>query len=58
MESLNRNHHFEKIKETFIDEVIFLDLFGKEIHESKLVEVITKVIPNTYWRENEKLDYQ
>ncbi len=48
---------FNEIKEIFIDEVIFLDLFGKEIHESKLIEVITKVIPNTYWRENEKLNY-
>ncbi len=49
---------FESIKDIFIDEVNFLELFGKQFIEQKATEIITEVIPNSYWLENEKLDYQ
>ena len=49
--------YFKLIQEVFIDEMNFLELFGKRISEEKSKEIITEVIPNTYWRENEKLDY-
>jgi hypothetical protein len=49
---------FNSINEIFIDEVNFLELFGKQFIELKAIEIITEVIPNSYWIENEKLDYQ
>lgn len=49
---------FDSIKDVFIDEVNFLELFGKQFIEQKAIEIITEVIPNSYWQENEKLDYQ
>lgn len=48
---------FQEIKEYFPDEMNFLELFGKSIDQKKVVNIITDVIPNTYWRENEKLIY-
>jgi len=50
--------YFEQIKEVFQDEVGFLSVFGKSVCESKLEFIITKVIPETFWRENEKFTYQ
>ena len=49
---------FDTVKEIFIDEVNFLELFGKQLIEQKATEIITEIIPNSYWIENEKLDYQ
>lgn len=49
---------FDAIKDIFIDEVNFLELFGKQFIEDKAIEIITEIIPNSYWIENEKLDYQ
>lgn len=49
---------FQTIKEIFIEEVNFLELFGKSIQEDKTKLIITDVIPNSYWRENERLNYQ
>lgn len=46
----------EQLKTIFIDEINFLELFGKRLSESKAKEIITEVIPNTYWRDNEKLN--
>ena len=50
--------YFKSIKDIFIDEVNFLELFGKRLTEDKAKTIITEVIPNSYWRDNEKLDYQ
>lgn len=49
--------YYTAIQEVFIDEINFLELFGKRITEEKACKIITDVIPNTYWRENEKFDY-
>jgi hypothetical protein len=49
---------FSSITEIFIDEMNFLELFGKRFSEQKAIEIITDIIPNSYWIENEKLDYQ
>lgn len=50
--------YFEQIKEVFIDEMNFLELFGKQFIEGKATEIITEVIPQAYWSQNEKTDYQ
>jgi hypothetical protein len=49
---------FNSILDIFIDEVNFLELFGKQFIEDKAIEIITEIIPRSYWSENEKLDYQ
>ncbi len=48
---------YEKVKEVFDDEINFLELFGKRVTEDKATKIITEVIPNTYWKENEKFNY-
>lgn len=45
------------LSDIFIDETNFLSLFGKRIVEGKATKIITEVIPNTFWRENEKFIY-
>ncbi len=50
-------NYFENLKDVFLDEVNFLEIFGKRLDEEKTKEIITQVIPNAYWRENEKLNY-
>jgi hypothetical protein len=50
--------YFEQLQELFIDEINFLELFGKQFIESKATEIITEVIPQAYWSQNEKTDYQ
>lgn len=50
-------NYFGAIKEIFVDEVNFLELFGSRIKEEDATEIITEVIPNSYWKENEKLNY-
>jgi hypothetical protein len=52
------NGYFNSIQNIFIDEINFLELFGKRLSEDKAKSIITDVIPNSYWRDNEKLDYQ
>lgn len=49
--------YFELIKEVFVDEVNFLEIFGSRIKEDDATKIITEVIPNSYWKENEKLNY-
>jgi hypothetical protein len=49
---------FDSLREIFLDEINFLELFGKRFSEERAIEIITDVIPNSYWIENEKLDYQ
>lgn len=48
---------YKALEDIYIDEINFLELFGKRIAEEKACKIITDVIPNTYWRENEKFDY-
>jgi hypothetical protein len=45
---------FENIKEVFPEELNFLELFGKRLSEEKTIKIITEVIPNSYWTDNEK----
>jgi hypothetical protein len=47
--------YYEQLREIFLTEVNFLELFGKSLSQDKVVKIITEIIPNTYWRENEKL---
>lgn len=49
--------YFKAIKDVFIDEVNFLEIFGTRINEEEAKKIITEVIPNSYWKENEKLNY-
>jgi len=41
---------FLKIKEVFPTEINFLDLFGSRLTEEKTINIITEVIPNSYWK--------
>ncbi len=43
---------FARVKEIFPKEVNFLDLFGSRMIEAKTINIITEVIPNTYWKQN------
>jgi len=45
----------KQLGDIFPSEINFLELFGKSLSQDKTVEIITEIIPNTYWRENEKL---
>ncbi|TJY38207.1 hypothetical protein [Pontimicrobium aquaticum] len=45
----------KSFEEIFPDEINFLEIFGKTISEEKTIHIITKVIPESYWKENEKL---
>ena len=47
----------EKLESIFPKESNFLDLFGKRINEERIINIITEVIPNSYWKENEELNY-
>lgn len=47
----------DSLKEIFVDEVNFLEIFGKSVSEKKTIKIITDVIPNSYWKENEKINY-
>ncbi|MEQ9305939.1 MAG: hypothetical protein RJQ14_18640 [Marinoscillum sp.] len=53
----NGKDYYFQIKEVFIDEVNFLEIFGSFIKEDLATRIITEVIPNSYWKENEKLNY-
>ena len=46
--------HFEIIREIFPSEINFLELFGTKMQEKKTIEIITEIIPKSYWRQNEK----
>ena len=47
--------YYDKIEDIFPNEINFLEIFGKSLDHDKVIKIITDVIPNTYWRENEKL---
>lgn len=44
--------YFENIKDVFPTEVNFLDLFNSRLTEDKTINIITEVIPNSYWKQN------
>lgn len=46
--------YFNEVKEIFPSEVNFLELFGSKVQEEKTIEIITDIIPKSYWRQNEK----
>jgi hypothetical protein len=50
--------YFEKIKEAFPREMNFLDLFGSRMTEDKTINIITEVIPNSYWKQNVEINNQ
>ena len=47
---------FEKIKDLFPKEMNFLDLFNTRLTEDKTINIITEVIPNSYWRQNVEIN--
>lgn len=47
--------YYDELLEVFYSEVNFLELFGKSVNQDKIINIITEIIPYTYWRENEKL---
>ena len=48
--------YFEKIKEAFPKELNFLELFSSRMIEDRTVNIITEVIPNSYWKQNVETD--
>jgi hypothetical protein len=50
--------YFDKIKEAFPREMNFLDLFGTRMAEDKTINIITEVIPNSYWKQNVEINNQ
>ena len=49
---------FEKIKAIFPDEINFLEIFGSRLIEDKTINIITEVIPNSYWKQNVEINNQ
>jgi hypothetical protein len=50
--SINGKAFFEKIRDVFPSEMNFLEIFGSRLIEEKTIDIITEVIPNTYWKQN------
>lgn len=48
--------YFLKVQDVFPSEVNFLELFDSKVQESKTIEIITEIIPKSFWRRNEKLN--
>jgi hypothetical protein len=46
---------YSLLSDILITEKKFLSIFGKRMQEEKLKEIITEVIPDSYWRRNEKI---
>lgn len=47
---------FDLIKDVFPEEINFLDLFGSFLSEDKTINIITEVIPNSYWKQNVEIN--
>jgi len=47
---------YDKVKNVFPSEINFLDLFGSRLAEDRTINIITEVIPNSYWKQNVKTD--
>lgn len=43
------DNFYKKIQDIFPKEMNFLDLFDGKIVESRLIEIVTNIIPKTYW---------
>nr|WP_319571253.1 hypothetical protein [uncultured Draconibacterium sp.] len=54
--SATGQEHFKKIEEVFPSEINFLELFSSTMQEKKAIEIITEIIPKSYWRQNEKFN--
>lgn len=55
----NEGREYSSTLETiFPKESNFLDMFGKRVNEEKTINIITEVIPNSYWKDNEQLIYK
>ncbi|MBP8115225.1 MAG: hypothetical protein KAY50_07710 [Chitinophagaceae bacterium] len=52
----NGKQFFSRIKEVFPNEMNFLDLFSTRLIEEKTINIITEVIPNSYWKQNVEID--
>jgi len=50
--SKNGAEFYLKVKDLFPKEVNFLELFGSRMIEEKTINIITEVIPNSYWKQN------
>ncbi len=48
------NQILEQFRDVFVDELNFMEIFGVSISEKKLIDIITNIIPNSYWKENEE----
>lgn len=48
--------YYEKIKDVFPSEINFLELFGSRLAEDRTINIITEVIPNSYWKQNVETD--
>jgi len=49
---------FSNIKDVFPSEMNFLDLFSTRMTEDKTINIITEVIPNSYWKQNVEINYK
>jgi hypothetical protein len=49
---------YEKIKDVFPAEINFLELFGSRLVEDRAINIITEVIPNSYWKQNVETDHK
>lgn len=47
---------YDKIKDVFPAEINFLELFGSRLVEDRAINIITEVIPNSYWKQNVETD--
>jgi len=47
---------YEKVKDVFPREINFLELFGSRLVEDRTINIITEVIPNSYWKQNVETD--
>lgn len=52
----NGNDFFIKIRDVFPTEMNFLDLFGNRLIEERTINIITEVIPNSYWKQNVEIN--
>lgn len=48
---------FSITKDVFPKDINFLELFGKRLNEERTINIITKIIPNSYWKQNVEIDY-
>lgn len=49
---------YERIKDVFPSEINFLELFGSRLVEDRTINIITEVIPNSYWKQNVETDHK